>query len=223
MFFAQNFLAGNYTAVGVRDALAGEIDENFKSHLVRLLKFRGGNDGELRLALLHNEHAQVCGADNPQINITFRIKADVSESQAHREIRGRRRRMIRADLSLQILNALNARGGYEVIREINFEAHNHGGIRAAHLSARHRGPRAGHHLQLSGEERHEGFRRALDINDIDVKAVLFEKSHVFGHPKDRGGPGVGGNVNEIQPLLSPDVGGHAPQYEGCQRNGDYSL
>jgi len=68
-------------------------------------------------------------------------------------------------------------------------------------------------LQLSGEERHEGFRRALDINDIDVKAVLFEKSHVFGHPKDRGGPGVGGNVNEIQPLLSFDGVRSAAQHK----------
>src|SRR5262245_13714312 len=85
--FAQNFLARNNPAVGVRDALAGEIDENFKAHLVRLLKLCGGDDGELSLALLHGQHAQVGGADNSQVNITFGLKADIAKPQAHREIR----------------------------------------------------------------------------------------------------------------------------------------
>src|SRR5262245_17118537 len=85
--FAQDLLARNNPAVRVSDTLAGEIDENFKAHLVRLLKLCGGDDGELGLALLHGQHTQVGGPDNPKINITFGLKADISKPQPHREIR----------------------------------------------------------------------------------------------------------------------------------------
>src|SRR5215510_821926 len=111
MSFAQNFLARNNPAVRVSDTLAGEVDENFKAHLVRLLKLCGGDDGELGLALLHGQHAQVSGADNPKINITFGLKADISKPQAHGEIRGRGGRMIRTDLVPKLLHALNVRRG----------------------------------------------------------------------------------------------------------------
>src|SRR5262245_62856936 len=106
MSFAQDLLARNNPAVRVSDPLAGEIDENFKAHLVRLLKLCGGDDGELGLALLHGQHRQVGGPDNPKINITFGLKADISKPQAHCEIRRRRSGMVRTDLAPELSTIL---------------------------------------------------------------------------------------------------------------------
>lgn len=113
--------------------------------------------------------------------------------------------MIRADLSLQILNAFNSRTGDEIIGKKNFEAHDHGGVRATHPCACDRGSRPCYYLQLAGEKRHQGFRCALDINEVDVEAVLLEKSHVFGHPKDGRRACIGGNVDKVKFLLSIEL------------------
>src|SRR5215510_8158447 len=102
MSFAENFLTGDDAAVRIRDALAGEIDENLEAHLVGLFELRGGDDRELGLALLHGHHAQVGGADYPEINITFWLDPNISKPQAHRENRRRGGRMIRTDLASEL-------------------------------------------------------------------------------------------------------------------------
>src|SRR5215471_384893 len=86
-----------------------------------------------------------------------------------------------------------------------FEAHDHGGVRATHPCACDRGSRPCYYLQLAGEKRHQGFRCALDINEVDVEAVLLEKSHVFGHPKDGRRACIGGNVDKVKFLLSIEL------------------
>src|SRR5262245_38039975 len=85
----------------------------------------------------------------------------------------------------ELLYALNARRGDQIVRQRNFETHNHRGVRAADPGARHRRAGACHHLQFSSKEGHERFGRALDVDDVDVKAVPFEKAYVFGDPENR--------------------------------------
>src|SRR6184192_1730032 len=77
VFFSEHALARDQAAMGVRDAFAGEIDQNLKSPLFRFFLLRCGDHCELRLALLHGEHSQVGGSDDSQVNIAFRIKSDI--------------------------------------------------------------------------------------------------------------------------------------------------
>ena len=72
----------------------------------------------------------------------------------------------------------------QVIGQEHFKAHDHAGIGAAHFGAGHRRACAGDDMEFAGEQRHKRFRRAFDVNDIDVEAMLFENAGVFGDPKN---------------------------------------
>ena len=105
--------------------------------------------------------------------------------------------MVSPDFSLEILDALDRRRCDEIVGQKYFETHDHRSVGAAHFGARHRRSRAGDDLQLAGEERHQRLRRAFDIDDIDIEAVLLEDAGVFGDPEDGRRAGVGRNVSEV--------------------------
>jgi len=191
-------------AVRIRNSFAREIDQNFKTQLFRLFALRRADDGKLRLALLHSDHAKVRCPDDPKTHIPLGIETDISEPQAHGEVRRSGGRMVRADFTLEIFDAFNCRRGDQVIGEKYFEAHDHRSIGAAYPRACHRRSGAGDHLKLTGEERHQSLGRALDVDHIDVKAVLFEDPCVFCNPQHRGRSGVGRDVGKIQPLIGAE-------------------
>ena len=112
--------------------------------------------------------------------------------------------MVSPDFSLEILDAFDRRRRDEIVGQEYFKAHDHGSVGAAHFGAGHRGARAGDDLQLAGEERHERLRRAFDIDDIDVEAVLLENAGVFGDPKNRRRAGVGRDVSEVETVLGAE-------------------
>jgi len=105
--------------------------------------------------------------------------------------------MVSPDFSLEILDALDRRRCDEIVGQKYFKTHDHRSVGAAHFCARHRGARAGDDLQLAREELHQRLRRAFDINDIDIEAVLLEDAGVFGDPKNRRRAGVGRDVREV--------------------------
>ena len=102
--------------------------------------------------MLHGEHAQVGGSDDSQVNIAFRIKSDIPEAQAHGEVRRCCRGVIRADLSFQVFDPFNVWDGNQIVREKDFETHDHGDIGAAHFRLNDRRASARHDLQFSGKE-----------------------------------------------------------------------
>ena len=105
--------------------------------------------------------------------------------------------MIGADFTFELFDVFDRRAGDEIVRQKYFEPHDHCSISAAHFGAGHGRSRAGDDLQLSRKKRHQRLRRALDVDDIDIEAVLLEDPCVFGDPKDGRRAGVGRNVSEV--------------------------
>ncbi len=115
--FTQHLLAGDDAAVSVGDPFAGEIGEDFEPQLFRLFLFGVAENRELRLTLLHHDHAQVGRADHAQIDVAVGIEADMPQAQAHGEVGGSSGRVISADFALEIFDTFHGRSGDEIVRQ----------------------------------------------------------------------------------------------------------
>lgn len=177
--------------MGIGDSSACKIGQDSETHLLRHIPVIVRDHREVGHVLLESHHPQVGGADDPEGHVPVRIQAQSPEPQAHRKIRRGGGHVVGADPPLEVLDPLDAGSCNEVIGQEDLQPHDHRGVRPLKPGVHHGRARAMGDLELPSNERHERLRRALDVDEAHLQAVLLEDAGLPGNPQDRGSASVG--------------------------------
>src|SRR5262245_48538633 len=180
----SNLLPGRHAAVKLERHLElGHIDNHFEPVLFTLEFFSFADDCKIRLSGNGCAEPRRCTAERDGFNV-FVANADFHQSQPEREVRRGAGNMHRSGLTAQVFRRLDARVADDEVRQRIHLALNDRDLGTRELGVDDGRPHRAAVAEIAGDQTLNAAHAAIDKYRIEIEAVLFEDTGLFGDPVD---------------------------------------